>query len=42
MTIARLRDFVAAMIRLVEHDGNAETTVPGPAPRSAGRPGREG
>jgi 3-mercaptopropionate dioxygenase len=31
MTIARLRDFVAAMTRLVEHDGNAETAVLSPA-----------
>jgi len=31
MTIARLRDFVTAMTRLVEHDGNAETAVLSPA-----------
>jgi len=31
MSIARLRDFVAAVTRLVEHDGNAEETSLAPA-----------
>ena len=31
MPIARMRDFVAAMTRLVEHQGNAEDAVLEPA-----------
>lgn len=31
MSIARLRDFVASMTRLIEHHGNAEDAVLGPA-----------